>query len=344
MNFESKLSQGYIPALDFIRAIAVFLVILYHFGFKINGALGVEMFFVLSGFLITWLLIRENEKTGDVSFSGFYKRRSLRIFPAFYAYVIFALGIAYFRGKDLHLTSALSSVLYLENYHAAIFKPGDTAFSHAWSLAIEEQFYLLFPLLFWRLRDNLPRMAKVLLGIILGVWVHRAILWFGFGVYQGYIYHAFDTRADHLLIGCLMAVLAKLGVMDNLKPLAVRWYFPLITMTALGMSAACHSSNDYRFSVGYALEPILVALLIYQLITMESWRGVTENPLVRYLGRISYPLYLYQQLTLFTARRLTAEYPVYVQFVFAVAVTVGFATASYYLIEQPFLKLKSRHK
>src|SRR5512140_3308375 len=79
--FRRKLGGTTIPALDALRAVSVFLVIVYHFGFEsVNGGLGVEVFFVLSGFLITWLLIREHDRTGDISFSGFYKRRALRIF------------------------------------------------------------------------------------------------------------------------------------------------------------------------------------------------------------------------------------------------------------------------
>src|SRR5437868_9706074 len=86
-QLQDRLACRNIPGLDGLRAIAVFLVIFYHFGFDIvDGGMGVEMFFVLSGFLITWLLLKENEQTGEVSFSLFYKRRTLRIFPAFYVY------------------------------------------------------------------------------------------------------------------------------------------------------------------------------------------------------------------------------------------------------------------
>src|SRR4051794_39304101 len=101
-SLHEMLFRPNIPALDSIRALAVLLVIAYHFGVPyMNGALGVEMFFVLSGFLITWLLLREFARTGGISLSAFYLRRTLRIFPAFYAFFIIAAGVEVVRHRPL---------------------------------------------------------------------------------------------------------------------------------------------------------------------------------------------------------------------------------------------------
>ncbi|HMB27009.1 MAG TPA: acyltransferase, partial [Blastocatellia bacterium] len=143
-DLQSKLSLSHIPALDGIRAIAVFLVIFYHFGFAwAPGGLGVTMFFVLSGFLITWLLLKENGKYGDVSLKGFYLRRVLRIFPAFYVYWTALVFLLLLKGKDVLWPHAISSFFYVSDYYNAILGDPNNGFSHTWSLAIEEQFYLL---------------------------------------------------------------------------------------------------------------------------------------------------------------------------------------------------------
>lgn len=158
-DLDSKLSHSHIPALDGIRAVAVFLVIGSHFGFAlVPGTQGVMIFFVLSGFLITWLLLKENERYGSVSLAGFYKRRTLRIFPAFYVYWLIVVTLLIGTGRAVPWPHAWSSLLYVSNYYSAINGDPNNGFSHTWSLAIEEQFYLLWPLVFLMLRANLRKM------------------------------------------------------------------------------------------------------------------------------------------------------------------------------------------
>jgi peptidoglycan/LPS O-acetylase OafA/YrhL len=338
-HINSKLG-GQIPALYGVRAVAVFLVILYHFGFdSVNGALGVEIFFTLSGFLITWLLLKENDATGTISFRGFYLRRTLRIFPAMYVYLLFGLAIHLVRGHQVPWADVVASTFYLENYHEAIFRTPDNYMGHTWSLAIEEQFYLLWPLVMYRLRNNLPRLTTVLLAVIMGVWILRVVLHFGLGVYQGYIYHSFETRMDQLAMGCLLAVLLKREVLTNVwRFITSRTYLPAIVIAVIAASSMLHGSFDYRFAIGYTLEPLLTAILLVQLIVLAEtapWKFF-NGVIMGFLGRISYSLYLYQQLTLYTARSFTAEYPVAIQLAFAIAVTVAFAAFSYYFIEQRF--------
>lgn len=309
--------------------------------------MGVEVFFVLSGFLITWLLIKESDKTGDVSLLGFYKRRALRIFPAFYVFLFFGLAIILVRHSDgtvpwAHIASAF---FYVSNYYHALNRPDDSYVTATWSLSIEEQFYLLWPFLFSFFKNRLETMTKILLGIIGLVWIHRAMLHLGFGIHPTYLYHAFDTRADELMVGCLLAVLIKRETYVPLwRALCRQSYYPLITIILLAVSSMFHYNPTYRFVFGYAIEPILIAALIVQLIYFSdtfSWRFI-EWPWVKYLGRISYSLYLYQAITLFTARRLTQDRPVLVQLVFAIGITVLFASASYFIIEKPFLKLRDK--
>ncbi len=344
--FHAKLNRRTIPGLDGIRALAVLLVIAGHFGLPLlNAALGVLIFFVLSGFLITWLMLKEVDRSGTVLLRNFYRRRMLRIFPAFYAFWFCSLGISLFRGHFIHWGEATSAFFYYSNYYLGLVHTGSSQFPHTWSLSIEEQFYLLWPFLFILGKGNLKRLSWLIGGTILAVWVHRSMLFLVFDVPQEYLYRAFDTRMDHLAIGCLLAVLLKRGALDNFAWHVTRrvWY-PVVTLAVLMGVQTFHDSAFFIFVFGYAFEPLLTALFLLQLIWWSetgAWR-LFENPVVRYLGRISYPLYLWQQLTLFTAKRLTEQYPVFVQLVFAICVTVVFASASYYVVEKPFLRLKSR--
>ncbi len=346
-RLDAALAHSHLPILDGVRAIAVFLVILYHFGFEsTGGAVGVLIFFVLSGFLITWLLLKENSKTGDVSIRSFYKRRALRIFPAFYAYFFLALAIDLVRGREVPWAHAISAFLYYSNYFGGLVHPPPSFVSHTWSLAVEEQFYLLWPCIFWLLRKNPRRLAWATAAIIGGVWIHRALLYRVVGVDQGYVYRAFDTRFDHLLIGCLLAILLHGKMLQGFWDAVCSSRLLLIPTVALLMLSIRQelTSFTYRNVIGFAVDPVLVAIAIVQLLSWRrsmpcSWLDLAP---IAYLGRISYSLYLYQELTLYTARRLTAAYPVPVQLVFGVAATVFLASCSYFVIERPFLKLKDR--
>src|SRR5258708_39435641 len=120
-ELDSKLSRSYIPALDGLRAVAVFLVILSHFGLElVPGSHGVMIFFVLSGFLITWLLLKENDSKGTISLSSFYKRRTLRIFPAFYVYWLMMVALLVSTGRSVLWPHAWSALFYGSNYYSAI--------------------------------------------------------------------------------------------------------------------------------------------------------------------------------------------------------------------------------
>lgn len=354
-GLESRLTNFHIPALDGLRAVAVFLVIISHFGFvMVPGAHGVMIFFVLSGFLITWLLLKENERDGTISLTGFYKRRTLRIFPAFYAYSFILIALLAATGRAVPWPHAWSALFYTSNYYSAINGDPNNGFSHTWSLATEEQFYLLWPLVFLLLRTNLRKMTAFLAGLIALVWIHRAVLCFAFHVDQAYIYAAFDTRLDELMVGCLLAVLLRRRVLTSFwRSVSANALFPLVTIALLAISIyggeAC--VDRYRDVFGFAIEPPLVAILIVQLIALSSTRlwGWTECGVMKFLGRISYSLYLYQQLALHPVTKALAAYPVIVQLAGSILIILILATISHYVIERPFLKLKSaaprrRHK
>ena len=345
-TLKTRLNAKHIPALDGLRAIAVSLVIFYHFGFDIvPGGHGVMMFFVLSGFLITWLLLKENDRNGTISLKDFYRRRILRIFPAFYVYWILVIAALLTFGKHIPWTHAWSSFFYFSNYYSALHHHPENAFSHTWSLAVEEQFYLLWPLLFVLWRKNHTKMRIGLMALIAAIWIYRASLCLIFHVDESYIYSAFDTRGDSLLVGCLLAVLLWHG---TLKPfwekVTTHPAMPVLTISFLLTSIYVGPAyvTRYRDIVGFIVDPVLFALLIVQLVSVSGSKGWTwlNSAPMRFLGRISYPLYLYQQITLFGVKHMLIHLPVVVQAVGAFGATVVVASLSYYVIERPFLKLK----
>jgi peptidoglycan/LPS O-acetylase OafA/YrhL len=241
---------------------------------------------------------------------------------------------------------AWSALLYTSNYYAAIHGDPNNGFSHTWSLAIEEQFYLLWPFVFLMLRGNLRKMTVFLVCLIGAVWVHRGVLCIGLHVDQAYIQAAFDTRLDELMVGCLLAVLLKRRALSSIwRAVSANALLPLATIALLSISvyAAEIYIERYRDIFGFAIEPLLVGILIVQMIALSSTRlwGWTEWGVVRFLSRISYSLYLYQQLTLHAASKALAAYPVIVQLAGAILITIILATISHYAIERPFLKLKS---
>jgi peptidoglycan/LPS O-acetylase OafA/YrhL len=341
------LAAKHLSGIDGLRAISALLVVLYHAGVPaIPAGTGVLAFFVLSGFLITRLIIAEERETNTVSLKRFYVRRSFRIFPAFYAYWLFWVIFATSRHHALNGPQTLSAFLYVSNYYQALFGDPNNGLSHAWSLGVEEQFYLLWPFAFLLLRNNGRRFTALVILIPL-LWVYREALIHVVHVNQRYIYEAFDTRVDHILIGCLLAVALECGRFTGLWRIACASpYMTLVTLLLMVVAVRGKGYlpvHDYRDSVEFVVVPVLCAILIAQLIAFPS-HAVTSLfnwTWMRFLGKISYSIYLYQQLVVYPARKLFTGSPT-LGVLAAVAASIMFAIGSFYLIEQPFLRLRQR--
>jgi peptidoglycan/LPS O-acetylase OafA/YrhL len=330
-----------IPRLDFLRALSAGIVVIYHSGYgAIPAGFGVLTFFVISGFLITHLLLREKEATGTISFRGFYLRRSLRIFPPFYVYWVVAVALLSLRHAKILWPQAICSLFYVSNYYQGLHNYPSTPFSHTWSLSVEEQFYLLWPAAFVLFRNRLHSLARGLLFLIPSLWIYRSFLYFR-GVSDPYIYTSFETRIDAILVGCLFAILIHLGIASRLLAELRRPRYLPITIAALLLSVigGGHIGLGYRDVVGFALDPVLLILLILQLIETPG-AGWMDTRAIVYLGGISYSTYLYQQLVIPAVSRLLHAYP---QPVISAGCLIGtwlVASVSFELIEKPFLKIK----
>jgi peptidoglycan/LPS O-acetylase OafA/YrhL len=334
LELSAAVKRPHIPSLDGIRAVSVLIVILYHGGIEwVPGDLGVSSFFVLSGFLITWLLFKEEDRTGTVSLKSFYVRRLLRIFPAYYAFFAVSIAFDYIRGYRWDHALIYSGLLYVTNYYNALHGHPPSAIAHAWSLAIEEQFYLLWPFLFLTFR----RRKEFLISAIVMVCLWRSYLYGFRGVSTAYVYNAFDTRFDNLAIGCLLATLLHAGKLP-------RWMSKpsnLIALAALGLLVISRSFSPqlYHYTLGFTVDALLISIVIVQAIMLHDsglWKAL-EYPASRYIGKISYPMYLYHIWAIGAALRLH-KLPI----PSALLITVLLASGSYYVIEKPFLRLKSR--
>jgi peptidoglycan/LPS O-acetylase OafA/YrhL len=340
-----------IPSLDGLRAVAVLLVIFHHLHvpFFPEGR-GVLTFFVLSGFLITWMMLQESERTGDVSIRNFYLRRVLRIFPAFYVFLIVSLAARWLTvawpNRSL-LYDYLSAFFYTINYRLALTPHIAHTAQHTWALSVEEQFYLLWPCVFVAFHKKLRRLTYVLVAAVVLINIYRLVLYFGFHARENWLTYSFDTRADHIFIGCLLAVLLKRGVGTWFWSwiTARTWYSlaPLL-LTIASIAISFHRGFAYRFCVGFVLDPLLTAILLVQVIALGHSRlwGWLNWKVIVYLGKISYGMFLYHMLANRLVIVLFGMPSLWFRLPAVIAVSVLFGTCSYYLIESRFLRLKTK--
>jgi peptidoglycan/LPS O-acetylase OafA/YrhL len=341
----SVLDRPRLPALDGVRAIAVTLVMAAHVGVGSVGGLGVTIFFVLSGFLITWLLIKEYDAAGTVSLRAFYLRRALRILPAYYVFLALSLAMDWRAGDGRSVRAALPAVFYYLNYYNALHGHPTSSIAHAWSLAVEEQFYLLWPAVFVLLAARGQRaLAGGLVAALAAVMAWRSIAYAVLGLGSAYAYDAFDCRFDCLAAGSLLAVACRSRrFVSAVDGCARRWQgWPLGVACALVLASELTSSR-LRYTIGFTAEALVIAFAISQLLLVSArlpWRGLDAGP-VRYLGRVSYGMYLYHLWGLGAGAALAGAHT-RLALPAGFLATVGFASISHYAIERPFLALRAR--
>ncbi|WP_292729571.1 acyltransferase family protein [Microbacterium sp. UBA837] len=339
--------QTRIKALDGLRGIAVLLVIAGHsmraaqidmppaLAFLEQGGRGVTIFFVLSGFLITSILVNEFDRSGRISLKAFYVRRAFRILPAFYAFLI-VIGVLSLAGTFVQVTlpQLLAAGLFVWNYAPV---DGTWWLGHTWSLAIEEQFYLLWPLVLVLFK---PRIAiRIAVAVILASPLIRLAQYFLFPETREQISVMFHTRADALMVGCLLALLIGHARWDRIMPAIARWWPAyVIFLVAIAPPAKAYLQGVWDLTVGWSIEQLCVAGIICAAIALPNsliTRGLSWKPLT-WIGLISYALYLWQQLF------LGFGWPSWWSPIIGIVASVAVATASYWLVEKPFLRLKKR--
>lgn len=344
LSDRPSLPGGRLPGLDGLRAVAILMVLCSHVlgahgvpalplpsGLHL-GELGVRVFFVLSGYLITTLLLREMAARGRISLRGFFARRVHRIFPAFYVFLLVVLALSAERIIDLRPGDALHAVTYTMNYH----RERAWWLGHLWSLSVEEQFYLFWPVILALVgvrRGLLVAAAAVAAApfIRVGTWVFWPEARAGIG-------EVFPTVFDALAVGCLLAGLGdRLGRSPRYLAALRSPLFALVPLLGLAISIVPRVSFD--LALGQSLVNVAIALTIDRCVRCpEGFTGrVLAGPVLVWIGNMSYSLYLWQQL--FLNRHSDAWVNA---FPLNILLTFGAAAFSYYCIEQPILRLRPR--
>lgn len=353
-------AYGYIPGLDGLRAGAVLLVLVAHLGFNrmIPGGFGVTLFFFISGMLITRLLLAEHEAKGKIGIGDFYARRVFRLYPALLAAI--ALGTLAFNADGGITTwgKIASALFYYANYYGIYIhfgqgRDGFDPFSILWSLSIEEQYYLFFPLLCAVLAPDRRRFSLALGLGVLAVLLWRSGLHFT-GASSDRIYMGTDTRIDSILYGAWLTLILANDKQQRWLRFSSR---KLVQAACLLVLLACflirddHFRDTLRYSLqGLALMPLITAICFTR--ALQPLTATLESRPARKLGAWSYSLYLYHPVAIVLSEILWGPGSLgveriglqhYLGFVLTTLVlTFVLATASYYGLEQPFMHLRKR--
>jgi len=350
-----------IPSLDGLRALSIFLVLGLHslqrlefthhvpwiWAALLDGATGVYIFFVISGYLITSLLLHEHEKSGSISLRGFYFRRAMRILPPLYAYIAVLALLGWAGRLAVNKIDILSALFFLHNYVSSFM----WSLEHFWSLSIEEQFYFLWPcLLLYCLRHPGPegraKAARIAIAIIL---ISPLIRVFSFTVAKHTILHnnfGFHTHADSLMFGCLLALVQGTPVFESVYTFATKiwWIPPAVILMSDFLSA--RFMNYWDLPIGLTVCGIGISFFLLWCVRnpySAVGRLLNSRP-IAHLGVLSYSIYIWQTLFLNNDNRsvfgpsLTLLYT----FPFSWLAILAIAELSHQLIELPSLRLRNR--
>lgn len=314
-----------IPSLDGLRAVSISLVVVGHWAelryhSDVAGAfanLGVRIFFVISGYLITTLLLKEYDRTLTIGLREFYVRRAYRILPAAMAFMLPVFVIFWRELSWVHIAAA---ALYLANFDFA----HPWFLGHLWSLSVEEQFYFLWPgvLKKWHRHRVAILVGVVALAPLYRVVCHMLQL-------HGKADETFPAVADVLAIGCLLAIFAK-----RIPRIGGAWAAAMIVPVALVPIYVGGLHFHITAMLLFVLWPVMhlsIAGLLIHAVQRRYW--ILNVSPVMWLGKVSYSLYLWQQLFAYGQH----DRPWYF-----VLFAVGLASASYYLVEQPMLRMRER--
>lgn len=376
---------GYLPGLDGLRGLAVAAVIAYHAdkSWLPGGFLGVEVFFVVSGYLITALLVAEREREGRVALGGFWVRRARRLLPALFVTLIgVSLHAAIFAREELGQLrgDVVAGLTYVTNWFQ--IGTGTSYFSeldfvplrHLWSLAVEEQFYLVWPLVMVVLVGlGRRRYGAIALGFLAAAaasyvamawWYrpgpvgtvaetpHQYVEWFGRELARlDLVYLSTFTRGGGLLLGAALAMVWQPWALRRAPVVRHARIVDLVGLVGLGvLVAACwglsdvvvgedgRRGNDVLFRGGFVLVGVASIAVIAAMATPGTWLGSRMgigNPVLSWVGTRSYGLYLYHWPIFQMSRRVSGLALEPVRFVVLVAITAAVAEVSYRLVELP---------
>ena len=346
-------SLGYVPQLNGLRALAIALVVVFHAlggsGLSKGGWVGVDVFFVLSGFLITTMLTDEATRAGTFSLGRFYLRRILRLWPA---YLVFLAGVGiYARIAHPHQFSSWAhelfiGVTYRMNFYYIHHDP-HTGVGQIWTLCMEEQFYLVWPVVLLVCLRLLARRATLVVAVCgaLASLAANIALYAGHAGYKR-LFFGPDTNAVSLLIGCAFGLAFTAGYLDRWTGHALTRRLPWLLVAALAVwTSSMPESARWQYAGPVEALCVLAGLAIVSLVlTPTTWLGrVLANPAVVWIGVLSYSIYLWNQIAMSVGPANgpgLANHAVH--YGVELLLLVELPIASYFLVEKRGLALKSR--
>jgi peptidoglycan/LPS O-acetylase OafA/YrhL len=344
-----------VPSLDGLRAVSFLLVFADHVGLRrmgplVAGDLGVTIFFFLSGFIITTLMRLEFEKNGSVNIRHFWLRRALRILPPFFLLVgaAWLLALVLYPPGTVYGPAMVAELLFYANYWGiyGIDRPAPGT-GVVWSLAVEEHFYLLFPLLYMAMQKfHMPRkrQAIFLWSLCAAVLAWRCVLVMGLHATPTRVYLATDTRMDSILFGCALAVWNNPAVDAHYRTPNL-WKYLLLpgALAALAASILLGDrvfKSTWYFSVqGIALTCVFICAVRYPL--WAPFRFLNWRPAV-FIGVLSYSLYLVHDVLLRAARQLWPNSHGGQHAIIALGASIVVAWTIYELVEKPCMRLRKK--
>jgi peptidoglycan/LPS O-acetylase OafA/YrhL len=337
---------AYEPALDGIRGLAVVAVLLYHhFSWLRGGFLGVDVFFVLSGYLITSLLVAEHAGSGRISLVDFWKRRARRLLPALLVLLVGAVALSHLVyparmggaiGRD-----GLATLFYVENWYRIAANPPRQPFGHAWSLAIEEQWYLVWPLVALALLVWVR--SRAVLVAITGVLAagSAALMWLTYAADGSHsrAYMSTHTRAHELLVGAGLAFLLGNGVhrVGRRASAAFELAGGAALLVIVWLASSARSDDPSLYRGGFLGIALVVAILLaaLRLSSIGVLRRILAwRPLVA-VGLLSYGLYLFHLPVYGWLTHVRLEIGDRALLVVRLLVTGSIATVSFFALERP---------
>ncbi len=340
---------GYYPALDGMRGILTLGVLAAHTRYLLlpGAIVFMDVFFVMSGYLITSILLTDYRKRGRIDFKKFYARRFMRLYPALGAMCLALLVVAWFFSSEfrLRVIDVAVAFFYLSNYWRAFDLPGLWYTTHTWSLAVEEQFYLLWPITFAVLMRWLGATRKcvaLLLAAAIGFAGWR--IWLATnGATVQRLYNGFDTRADSLLVGCALAVGLQLVDLAKYPRLCRVLAWSLLPLAAFelwcGLTITDSMRWYYYWMPLFGTIPGAIALLALLQPQRTFMHAFYEWPVLVFCGRICYGLYLWHY-PVFSLLRGEMKMRYYQVFLLGWPIAFGLAIASYYLLERYFMRAR----
>jgi peptidoglycan/LPS O-acetylase OafA/YrhL len=347
-----------IPSLDGIRAISVLLVVVAHSGYEalVPGGLGVTIFFFLSGYLISTLMLVEHDRTGGINILNFYARRVLRLMPPLLISLAIAYALTYAGLLSGSITGAglVAQLLYFANYYVLFFDPGNTipdGTGILWSLAVEEHFYIFYPLCLTLLLGSALRPCTI--GTLLGIVCVVVLAWRIYLVQSpdfvpDRTYYGSDTRIDSIIYGCMLAIVMN-PVRDLCRSGTMSLAQRILCVTAAStlLLTLVYRDPTFRETSRYSVQGLALIPLFYFAVRFSSNRLFTplNSPWAITLGTYSYAIYLIHYIVI---RLIAKNVPAiaarpFILFPIALLISIAYAAAVDRFVDRHFRQLRRKY-